>query len=484
MQIKQRVGDTPPARAERLPVLGVVLGPGRDALAGMPHAEALRQLAGRADDERVRTLELEGMRLALIRPRADGRAFDWLTAGRRLAAVLLEDDPKSIGLAVLGFGGHGKAVAEAGLAALLAAAHRLPNFKSKPTKPTRPATVQLWGPTQAVDLARLQAEAAGNALARDLTALPANHLTPKIYRQRIAALARAEGWEMRVHGMQALQRLGAGAFLAVAQGSPDADAGIVQLRYNPPKGARRPALSLVGKGICFDTGGVNLKAARHMHGMHQDMAGSAVALGTLLALSRLKVNFPVDCWLALAQNHIGPRAYQQGDVVRASNGTTIEVVHTDAEGRMVLADTLALASGRKPRLLVDYATLTGSMITALGTGYSGALTNRDDLVPTLIAAGRASGERVWPFPCDEDFDAQLESDIADVKQCTLESDADHILAVRFLSRFVAAGVPWVHIDLASAANKGGLAHIPTEVTGFGVRYSLSLVLDHHLMGPA
>ncbi|MGE0081733.1 MAG: leucyl aminopeptidase family protein [Thiohalomonadaceae bacterium] len=481
MQIKQRIGSTPPTRAERLPVLGVVLGAGKDALAQAPHEEALRKLAARAEDADVRTLDLPEVRLALIRPRADGRAFDWLTAGRKLAGALLEDDPKEIGLAVLGFDGDARAVAEAALAAVLAGAHRLPSFKAKAPKPRRPATVHLWGPDEAVNTTRLLAEAEGNALARDLTALPANHLTPAIYRERIAALAHAEGWEMRFLGVQALRRMGAGAFLAVAQGSAEQDAGIVQLRYAPANGARKPALALVGKGICFDTGGVNLKTARHMHGMHQDMAGSAAALGTLLALSRLKVDFPVDCWLALAQNHIGPAAYKQGDVVTAANGTTIEVVHTDAEGRMVLADALALASGHKPRLLIDYATLTGSMITALGTSYSGALTNREALLPTLIAAGRDSGERVWPFPCDEDFDAQLESDIADVKQCTLESDADHILAGRFLSRFVANGVPWVHLDLASAANKGGLAHVPTEITGFGVRYSLSLLLDHRAM---
>lgn len=481
MQIKQRIGTTPPPKAERLPVLGVMLGGGKDALAQLPHGEALLKLAARAEDEAVRTLDLPEVRLALIRPRAGGRAFDWLTAGRKLAEALLADDPREIGLAVVGFPQHARAVAEAALAAVLATAHRLPSFKTKAAKPPRLATVHLWGLDEAVSTARLLAEAEGNALARDLTALPANHLTPAIYRQRVAALAHAEGWEMRFLGVQALKRMGAGAFLAVAQGSAEQDAGMVHLRYVPANGARKPALALVGKGICFDTGGVNLKTARHMQDMYQDMAGSAVALGTLLALSRLKVDFPVDCWLALAQNHIGPAAYKPGDVVTAANGTTIEVVHTDAEGRMVLADALALASGRKPRLLIDYATLTGSMITALGTRYSGALTNREDLLPTLIAAGRDSGERVWPFPSDEDFDALLESDVADVKQCTLEGEADHILAARFLSRFVAAGVPWVHVDLASAASKGGLAHVPTAITGFGVRYSLSLLLDHRAM---
>ena len=192
-----------------------------------------------------------------------------------------------------------------------------------------------------------------------------------------------------------------------------------------------------------------------MHGMHEDMQGSAVALGTFLALSQFKVKFPIDCWLALAQNHIGPNAYKQNDVVTASNGTTIEITHTDAEGRMVLADTLAFAGQEKPSLIIDYATLTGSCINALGTVYSGALTNRMDWIADIITAGQDSGERVWPFPIDNDYDNELTSTVADIKQCSLGSEADHILAARFLRRFVPTDVPWIHIDLAAGNHKGG-----------------------------
>ncbi len=207
---------------------------------------------------------------------------------------------------------------------------------------------------------------------------------------------------------KALARKKAGAFLAVCQGSPEPDAGIVHLQYRPQ--ARGKKLALVGKGICFDTGGVNVKPAKYMNGMHEDMQGSAVALGTLLALSRLKTKHPVDCWLALAENHIGSRAYKPNDVVTACNGTTIEVKHTDAEGRMILADTLALASRTKPAVMIDYATLTGACIYSLSSRYSGVFSNRDALHATLIQAGRDSGERVWPFPLDEDFDEALKSD--------------------------------------------------------------------------
>jgi leucyl aminopeptidase len=215
--------------------------------------------------------------------------------------------------------------------------------------------------------------------------------------------------------------------------------------------------------------------------MHEDMEGSAVALGTLLALTELKVDFPVDCWLALAQNHIGPKAYKQNDIVKAANGKTIEVVHTDAEGRMVLADTLYFASQAKPKLLIDYATLTGACIGALSTRMSGAFTNRAALIPTLIMAGEDSGERVWPFPLYQDFNKPLKSDIADIKQCTLDNDADHILAALFLKKFLAHDPAWVHVDLAAGNRKGGLAHIPSDITGFGVRFTLNLLLDQKIL---
>ncbi|HEY1991027.1 MAG TPA: leucyl aminopeptidase family protein, partial [Gammaproteobacteria bacterium] len=160
----------------------------------------------------------------------------------------------------------------------------------------------------------------------------------------------------------------------------------------------------------------------------------------------------------------------------------IEIVHTDAEGRMVLSDTLALASKHRPGIMLDYATLTGSCIVALGTRYSGAFTRDGELGKAVIAAGLQSGERVWPLPVDADYDAELESEVADVKQCIIEAQADHILAARFLGRFVPDTVPWVHVDMSAAEHKGGLAHVPTDVTGFGVRFTLNLLFEQGLAG--
>lgn len=400
-----------------------------------------------------------------------------LLQARELAATALEHDPKALLVQLAGFEQDAaQRLAEALLTALLTSVCPMPSFKTEQRPRAALRRIELYGLDDKPDLARLRAEIAGNHLARWLSALPANELTPTLYRKAVQALARREGWQMDFLDIRALQRRRAGAFLAVTRASAVADAGIIHLRYRPgSRGARR--LALVGKGVCFDTGGVNVKTARYMNGMHEDMQGSAVALGTLLALSRLRVGFPVDCWLALAQNDIGSRAYKPSDVVQACNGTSIEVIHTDAEGRMLLADTLALASRGKPHMLIDYATLTGACIHALSTRYSGVFSNRQSLHETLIAAGRHSGERVWPFPLDEDFDEALKSDIADIKQCTLEGEADHILATRFLSRFVDKAIDWIHVDLAASHHKGGLGHVPTDTTGFGVRFSLHLLLQ-------
>ena len=415
--------------------------------------------------------------------KADASSFELLSLARKCVAKAREMEPAALGLLLPGVSDALRPVLnEALVAAVAAADFDAPQYKSKAEKPRAVASLTLFDGKQAQDFTRSMAESEGNRLARWLTLLPANHLTPTEYRGHVRNLARREGWKHEFLDEKRLQKLGAGAFLAVCRGSDSRDAGIVHLTYKPPRtplsGTR---IALVGKGICYDTGGVNLKSDKSMFGMHGDMQGSAVALGTLLALTRLKVPFQVDAWLALARNQIGPKAYTQNDVVHASNGVSIEVTHTDAEGRMVLSDTLALATASKPTLTVDYATLTGACMTALGSRYSGAFSNRGEYNKSLIAAGAASGERIWPFPVDADYDEELESSIADVKQCVLETGrADHILAARFLSRFVHKDAPWVHIDLAASEHKGGLAHIPTEVTGFGVRFTLNLLFEQGL----
>ena len=405
-------------------------------------------------------------------------AFAVHTAVRKIMAPVLADDAETVGIVVLGWGGDTTLrLQSAVLSALLLGAFRLPSDKKKSSPKARLRRLRVFAPAKGLDTKRLLAEAEGNNLARWLTALPPNRLDAKSYRDAAGTLARQEGWKIRFLDEKALKRKGAGAFLAVSQGNATRDAGIIHIRYRPPKVTGRHTLALVGKGICFDTGGNNLKPFKSMLDMHEDMEGSAVALGTLLSLSRLGYRHPVDCWLAVTENRIGPAAYKSRDVVTASNGTTIEVIHTDAEGRMALADALALACAEAPSAVIDYATLTGTCVYAVSSRYSGVFSNRTDLYPLLKSVGRTTGERVWGFPMDDDFDEAIESKVADVAQCSADSDADHILAARFLGRFVEKDIPWVHMDLAAGKHKGGLGLVPTPVTGFGVRYTLGLLLD-------
>lgn len=398
------------------------------------------------------------------------------TSLRKAVKVLLDEKPENLTIAVFGDEAFRRLVARDAYYVALVNAQTLPTRKTQKDKSKPLKAISLHG-ASLEDAGMIEAQVAGNTLARTLTMLPPNELTPNIYREKIAKLAKVQGWQHEEYDMKKLQKLGAGAFVAVGQGSEPQDAAIVHLTYSP-KSAKKH-IALVGKGICFDTGGHNLKPARYMSGMHEDMNGSAVALGILLAASESKLPIKIDCWLAIAQNHISPKAYKQNDVITSLNGTTIEIVHTDAEGRMVLADTLTLASREKPEFMMDFATLTGSMAVALGDRYSGVIGNRQEVLCKAVGAGRAAGERMNTFPFDEDYEEDLDSDIADVKQCTLEGGADHILAARFLYRFVEHqdDIVWLHVDLSSSNRKGGLGAVASDVNGFGVGFGLQLIDD-------
>jgi leucyl aminopeptidase len=369
---------------------------------------------------------------------------------------------------------------EALLAAALAHAFALPAFRSNRDTRKRLRQVMLIDGDD-VDIRRAGAAARGNNLVRWLTALPPNKLDARAYRRLIAEIARDNRLSMRWLDEQQLRRLGANAFLAVAAANDAAGAGIAHLRYRPRGNRREPDVALVGKGIIFDTGGINLKPHKSMLDMHIDMSGSAVALATLVALAELRVPFAVDAWLAITENRIGPHGFKPQDVIRACNGVTIQVIHTDAEGRMALADTLALAGRTNPRFMMDFATLTGASVYALTERMSSVLTNRAELAEKLVAAGRASGERVWNFPFDADYDSDLESKVADVVQCSVDGKGDHILATRFLSRFVPEDVAWAHVDLSSVTRSGGLGHVNTDYTGFGVRFALEALLNQKVL---
>jgi leucyl aminopeptidase len=410
--------------------------------------------------------------------------FSRLALAGRMCRELGERASRRIG--VLALTADETADLDALLAALHAHAFRLPRYGRRTEergKRRSPGEIRVYSASPP-DLARATATGRGTNLARWLTALPPNKLDAPGYRRAIAGLAKTHGLAFRWYDERALRRLGAGCFLAVSGGNAERTAGIARLSWRPRTrhGARTPDVALVGKGVLFDTGGNNLKPHRAMLDMHTDMAGSAVALATLVALAELRAPFAADARLAITENRIGPAAYLPQDVLRAMNGVTVQVIHTDAEGRLVLADTLALAGRSRPRLMLDFATLTGTCEYALTERMSGFFTNRPALLPALTAAGAQSGERVWNFPMDPDYDSDIESQVADIAQCAVDAKGDHIHGARFLSRFVPEGTAWAHFDLSAAVRKGGLAHVPTDITGFGVRYALELLLGTRILG--
>jgi len=400
--------------------------------------------------------------------------FEQQTGIRKALQLLLDENPEEIHIAVYGDAKEKRELAELAVFVTWVNGSMLPSRKTDKKKPYRKelAKIVLHGYRDTSGFALLRSKAEGNLLARELTVLPPNELTPDLYCRRVKRLANSEGWKYQKFDSRKLRKMGAGAFIAVAQGSDSEDAGIVHLQRSV-KGSDR-TVALVGKGICFDTGGHNLKPTRYMYGMHEDMNGSAVALGILLAAARANLAVNIDCWLAIAQNHIGPRAYKQNDVVTALNGDTIEIINTDAEGRMVLADTLSLAAKQKPDVMIDFATLTGTMCVALGSRYSGFFCNNDNLAQQAVASGKLCGERVLAFPIDPDYKIGLKSTIADTKQCSMENEADHILAALFLSRFTGE-VPWIHMDLSASRNTGGLGAVSSDVTGFGVAWGVEML---------
>jgi leucyl aminopeptidase len=443
-----------------------------------------RRVAGRQPAVSTRMNNKRQTALHVGTLKTDASAFEALTFGRKMAAAALSEKAGSIGIWVLGFDTDAaRAIVARVTAAALAAAYPMPTFRAKPPA-TKIKSIKVIGLEQRLDLTRVLAEAEGNNLTRWLTALPPNKLDANSYVRLLGQLSKEEGWQFRKYGVRELRKMGAGAFLAVAQGNADDSAAIVRLRYRPKSKTTRPVLTLVGKGIIFDTGGTNLKPFTSMLDMHIDMGGSAVAVGSLLTLSRMHRPEAVDCWLCITENRTGPTAYKSQDVITALNGKTVQTIHTDAEGRMALADTLVLACRDKPELIIDYATLTGACINAVTSRYSGVFTNRSRWHPVLKRAGRDSGERVWPFPIGGEFLDDLRSDTADLRQCTPNGGGDHILAATFLNEFVNKDIPWVHVDLSACQRKGGLAHVPTELNGFGVLFTMNLLIDKNALGKA
>jgi leucyl aminopeptidase len=404
--------------------------------------------------------------------------FSLLEAARRAVVPAMETRAKKLQVDLRGAGECAELLARSVCSAVVAKAFTFKKYVAEPDPKTSalPELHYLATTEQSISLERVKSEAKvtdATNFVRYLSALAANDLTPTRYVKLASSFAKGAGLKTDFHNMAALKKLKAGAFLAVSQSASDQGGGILKIAYKPAKAKTKVAL--VGKGITFDTGGVQIKTGGHMLGMNGDMGGSAVALALVLLAKEMRWPVEVTAYLAITENSIGSQAYRPNEIVTTMAGKTIEVIDTDAEGRMVLADTLHLAAEEKPDLILDFATLTGACVRAIGTQYSGAYTNREEWYERIRLAGRRSGERVWPFPNDEDFGRCLDSDYADIKQCRPTGGVDHIEAGYFLSQFVPESIPWVHVDLSAAENDDGLAHVPSKLTGFGVRFGVEFI---------
>ena len=366
--------------------------------------------------------------------------------------------------------------------------HRLPNLSTRPRRDLRRLDLLVDDAQAAApELARVEAVLRGVGLARDLSAEPANRLTPVSFAERLLGLGK-HGIEVVVQGRDWLERNGYGALLAVGQGSAHPPRLVVLRWAGSGNGA---PVAFVGKGITFDTGGISIKPAKGMEAMKGDMAGAAACAGAILALALRRSPAPAVAVLAIAENATGAASYRPGDVLRTASGRTVEVVDTDAEGRLVLADALHHARGLGPSAIIDLATLTGSIVSALGHHRAG-LFGEEALGAALMAAGDAVGEPLWPMPIGARHRSDLDSGIADLRHCLPVGGGgpgwvgkflpDACQAAAFLREFAGTDIPWAHLDIAGMdlreeGVEGGAYPLPPGPSGFGVRLLDRLVAD-------
>jgi len=359
--------------------------------------------------------------------------------------------------------------------------YRFDKYRTKEKEEDKPTvksvTLMLDNATEAeAQFEKLEKIADGIFLARDVVSEPPNVIYPEAYAKRCKELEKL-GVEVEILGVKEMEKLGMGSLLGVGQGSAR-ESKLVVMQWHG--GGKEHPLAFVGKGVTFDSGGLSLKPANGMEDMKYDMAGSAVVVGLMKALAGRKAKVNVVGIIGLVENMPDGNAQRPSDVVKSMSGQTIEVLNTDAEGRLVLADALWYCQHRfKPKFMVNLATLTGAIIVSLGSLYAGLFSNNDELSKKLTDAGNKVDEKLWRFPMSDEYDKQIDSDIADMQNIGTEKGAGSITAAQFLKRFV-NDVPWAHLDIAGVAwakKDSGLC--PKGATGFGIRLLNQLVEEYY-----
>ena len=415
---------------------------------------------------------------------------DWLNLGGTVRGLLSGKEAPAAHVFLEAEGGDIKPadIASFALGALLRG-YTFKKYKTKPRKKNGEAAeandrtlkkivVHCADPKAASQaFAPMRAIAEGVTLARDLVNEPANVLGPAEFAARAKALSKL-GVQVEVLGPKVLRKLGMNALLAVGQGSArPSHVAVMQWKGAGAKGGE--PIVIVGKGVTFDTGGISLKPAAGMEEMKGDMAGAACVVGLMQALAERKARVNVVGAIGIVENTTGGNAQRPGDIVTTMSGQTIEVINTDAEGRLVLADVLHYVNKRfKPKLMIDLATLTGAILVALGSEHAGLFANDDELAERLFKAGEDTGEKVWRMPLAPEYDKLIDSKFADVKN-TGGRNAGSITAAQFLQRFVDK-TPWAHLDIAGVTwSKSDAPTVPKGGTAFGVRLLDRMVADHY-----
>ncbi len=318
----------------------------------------------------------------------------------------------------------------------------------------------------------------GTFYTRDLVSEPGNVLHPDEYARRIKSLSKF-GLKIRIYDEKELKKLGMNTLLGVGQGSIRGSY-LVTMEWNGSNNKSKP-LAFVGKGVCFDTGGISLKPAKFMEDMTYDMAGSAVVVGLMKSLALRKAKINAVGVVGLVENMPGGNAQRPGDIVKSYSGKTVEILNTDAEGRLVLADALTFTEEKfKPKFIVDLATLTGAIIVSLGSEYAGLFSNDDKLSQQLIDSGEHVEEKVWRMPLNKNYDKLIDSKNADMQNINYVGGAGSTTAAQFLQRFILNKTPWAHLDIAGMAfSKYGGALNSGGATGYGVRLLNKLIEDHY-----
>lgn len=425
---------------------------------------------------------IDGDRLVVFgvgKKKPDGNAME--QAGAGLAKAVLTSGETALAVDLDGIG-DADGAGRFGLGAMMAA-YRFDHYRTKLSDDKKPSlktlTISTGDDAAAKDAWKIYgAVADGVYLARDLVNEPSNFLRPPEYAKRIEKLADL-GLEIEILGEKEMTKLGMHSLLGVGQGSV-AESKIAIMKWNGGKKGDKP-LGFIGKGVTFDTGGISLKPGQGMDEMKGDMGGSAAVVGLMATLAKRKAKVNAVGLVGLVENMPDGDAQRPGDVVTSMSGQTIEILNTDAEGRLVLADVLWYAQKTyDPKFMIDLATLTGAILIALGHEHAGIFSNDDDLAEGLSKAGEATDEKVWRLPIGPEYDRQIDSPIADMKNIGEGRLAGSITAAQFLQRFV-NDKPWVHIDIAGTGMWSGSkdARLPTFGTGYGVRLLDRFVRDNY-----